>query len=949
MTSSTVETATPPSVHALSLEETVLRHGADADHGLASGPAADRLRQSGPNELPVLARSGPLRRLLRQLHSPLIYVLLLSGTVTLTLGAYVDASVIFAVVVLNAAVGFVQESKAEASLHALRAMVRTSARVVRDGETALVPSEDLVVGDLVLLDAGDKVPADLRVSRGHELHTDESALTGESLPVGKDNVALATRTVVADRRNMLWSGTLITAGSGAGIVVATAGDTELGAVQRLIGTAQRIATPMTRKLATFSAQLTVAIVCLAAVTFVVGLLRGATGTDVFVAAVALAVAAIPEGLPAAATVTLAVGVNRMARRRAVIRRMPAVETLGSTTVICTDKTGTLTQNQMTVRALWTSHGEYTVTGIGYDPSGAVLDVRGAAVTLTQDAALQACLVAGVTCNDARLVQEKGRWSVVGDPTEGALLVSAAKAGLSAAGITGTLPRADAIPFSSDRQWMATLHHDREGTGRTAYVKGAAERILQMCDGQQLADGSVSPLDHDHVLAAVQRLADSGLRLLAFAVARYGADEAFDEASMTGRPVLVGLQAMLDPPREDAAAAVRAFHTAGIDVKMITGDHAATAVAIGRSIGLFDDASTSPGVLTGMQLDALDEETCSDTVERTAVFARVSPEQKLHLVRLLQQRGHVVAMTGDGVNDAPALQQADIGVAMGRSGTEVAKEAADLILTDDDFATIESAVEEGRGVFDNLTKFLVWTLPTNIGQALVILIAVLAGAALPILPTQVLWINMTTAVALGLTLAFEPKEADIMVRPPRDPARPLLTAHLIQRMMLVAVLLLAATWILFTWERADGATLDQARTAAVNLFVAVSVLYLFSCRSLSRPAWRLGILSNRWLLAGVAVQVVAQLALTYFGPFQSMFHTAALGGQTWLRVLALAVFCAAILNAEKAWRAAAARPDGARPVEPAHDLQAAEALALQAGNDAAPVFIVATGRAHSRER
>jgi cation-transporting P-type ATPase F len=873
--------------HGLTPHETLLLLESDPVQGLDGGQAAARLQHFGPNVLPETRSAGPLLRLLRQLNSPLIYVLLVAGAVTLALGERVDSAVIAGVVVLNTIVGFVQESKAEASLDALRAMVRTTARVVRDGRLQEVPSDVLVPGDLVVVEAGDRVPADLRLVREQELQADESALTGESVPVEKDDVLLDPGTPVADRRNMLWSGTLVTAGAGAGVVVATGSDTELGAVHRLIGTAQDIATPLTRKLVWFSKLLTVAILLLAAVTFAVGVLRGSSATEMFVASVALAVAAIPEGLPAVVTVTLAIGVSRMARRRAVVRRMPAVETLGSTTVICTDKTGTLTENQMTVRAVWTPSGTYDVSGSGYAPVGALRDEGGREVELADDAALAECLLAGMACNDARLVDESGTWSVVGDPTEAALLVSAAKAGLSRSEMSRSRPRVGVLPFSSERAWMATLHQDPTGDGRTAYVKGAAERVLALCAGQLGADGRTVPLQRDTVLEAVQRLAGQGLRVLALAVARCEATAPLDEQTLDGRAVLVGLQAMLDPPRPAAAAAVRTCQGAGMDVKMITGDHAATAAAIGRQLGLL---GARGGVLTGVELDALPAAEYGQRVAEAEVFARVSPEQKLSLVRALQGRGHVVAMTGDGVNDAPALQQADIGIAMGRGGTEVAKEAADIVLLDDDFATIEAAVEEGRGVFDNLTKFLAFALPTNTAQALVILFAVLAGAALPVLPVQILWVNMTTAVALGLTLAFEPQEPGLMRRPPRDPAQPLLTRVVVHRILLVTALLVASTWAVFLWERGVGGSLEQARTAAVNMLVAVSVLYLFSCRSLTRPARHLGLLSNRWLLVGVAVQVACQLALTYLPPLQALFSTAALDGAAWLRILVLAVLC-----------------------------------------------------------
>jgi cation-transporting P-type ATPase F len=884
--------------HGLPAREILLLLESDDTNGLGGREVAARQERFGPNELPAALTTGPLRRLLRQLNSPLIYVLLVSGIVTLAIGEHVDSAVIFGVVVLNAVVGYVQESKAEAALDALRALVSTSARVVRDGRLLEVPSAELVPGDLVLVEAGEKVPADLRLVREDELEADESALTGESAPVTKDELVLDAGTTVADRRNMLWSGTLVTAGSGAGIAVATGGETQLGAVHRLIGSAQDLRTPLTRKLATFSVWLTFVILGLAAATFALGVLRGDPAADMFLASVALAVAAIPEGLPAAVTVTLAIGVNRMARRRAVVRRMPAVETLGSTTVICTDKTGTLTENQMTVRAVWTPGGQYRLRGSGYAPEGELTDEAGRPVAPEADAALQACLLAGLACNDARLVREGDAWSVVGDPTEGALLVSAAKVGQTPSELRRTRPRIATVPFSSERQWMATLHDDRVRGGPTAYVKGSPERLLALCRGQMQADGSVAELQPEQVHEAVQSLAGEGLRVLALATAAWDDAIPFDEDSLPGRLVLVGLQVMLDPPREAARSAVGACRSAGIAVKMITGDHAATAYAIGRDLGLLE---ASGGVLTGPELDELPAETYGEVVDRTAVFARVSPEQKLHLVRALQERGHVAAMTGDGVNDAPALRQADIGVAMGRGGTEVAKEAADIVLTDDDFATIEAAVEEGRGVFDNLTKFLVWTLPTNTGQALVILLAVLVGTALPVLPVQILWINMTTAVALGLMLAFEPKESAIMLRQPRDPSQPLLSRALLSRILLVTSLLVATTWTLFTWERAGGASLDQARTAAMNLFVAVSILYLFSCRSLTRPARELGLLSNRWVLGGVAVQVTAQLCLTYLPPMQVLFDTAALDPGTWARIGLLAMLCSSVIAADKRLR------------------------------------------------
>ncbi len=887
--------------HGLPAHEVVLLLETDLHRGLSSPDAAQRLERFGPNTLLAAAGAGLLVRILRQFHHPLIYVLLAAGVITSSLQEFVDSAVIFGVVVINAIVGFIQESKAEAALESLRSMVHTQAKVVRDGREHAVPSEELVPGDLVLLEAGDKVPADLRLVRETELRVNESALTGESAPVHKDEVVLPEATPVADRRNMVYSGTLVTGGHGVGIVVATGAETELGEIHRLVGTAEILATPLTAKLAWFSKILTIAILGLAAVTFAVGLLRRQDAVETFTAAIALAVGAIPEGLPAAVTITLAIGVARMAKRRAVIRRLPAVETLGSTTVICADKTGTLTENQMTVQAIWISDGMVEVTGTGYTPDGALCEANGAAVSVDANAALRWSLLVGACCNDAALIHDGGHWDIVGDPTEGAMLVVAAKAGLSPERLAATLPRVAAIPFSSERQYMATLHRDGD-SDHVVLAKGAVERMLDLCSTHMGADGALRPLDRATVLRAADMLTARGLRVLATGVRAASGPGEFDEDALPRSLAFTGLQAMLDPPRAAASVAVTACHTAGIAVKMITGDHAGTATAIATKVGLLDHGEPSPGaVLTGTELAALGADEYPESVDAASVFARVSPEQKLRLVQALQARGHVVAMTGDGVNDAPALRQASIGVAMGMGGTEVAKDAADMVLTDDDFATIEAAVEEGRGVFDNLTKFITWTLPTNIGEGLVILAAIAFGTALPILPTQILWINMTTAVALGLMLAFEPKEAGIMTRPPRDPEEPLLTRGLVMRILLVATMLVATAWWLFEWELRNGASLPEARTAALNLFVVVEGFYLFSCRSLTRSAWKIGIFSNRWIILGVTAQAIAQLAITYLPAMNAVFQTAPIGADMWLRIFAIAAGVTVVVAVDKLLR------------------------------------------------
>jgi len=894
-----------PGVHShygIPSHEVVLLWETDPHRGLTGEEASRRSRRFGRNVLPAATGAGLVWRILRQFHHPLIYVLVVAGAVTALLHEYVDSAVIFAVVIVNGLIGFLQESRAEAALVNLREMVQTDAKVIRDGRQRVVASEELVPGDLVLVEAGDKVPADVRLLRQTELRIDESALTGESSSVAKNELALPHGTPVADRRNMAHSGTLVTAGSGAGIVVATGAETEIGEIHRLVGAATTLATPLTEKLARFSKVLTVGILALAALTFAIGLLRSQDAVETFTAAVALAVGAIPEGLPAAVTITLAIGVARMAKRRAVIRRLPAVETLGSTTIICADKTGTLTENQMTVREIWITEGSVEATGSGYASTGELLSRDGTPVSIESNVALRWTLLVGAACNDAALTSAGERAEILGDPTEAAMLVVAAKAGLTPDRLTEDLSRVATIPFSSERRYMATLNRSG-GDAHAVLVKGAAERMLELCSTQMRADGSPEPLDRPAALQAAERLAAKGLRVLATGVRAPADPDDFTEEGLLGAVTLTGLQGMLDPPRAAAPAAVTACHSAGISVKMITGDHAGTASAIACAVGVLDRGEPpDQAVLTGAELAALPPEDFPDAVERASVFARVSPEQKLRLVEALQDRGHVVAMTGDGVNDAPALRQASIGVAMGRSGTEVAKDAADMVLVDDDFATIEAAVEEGRGVFDNLTKFITWTLPTNIGEGLVILVAIAAGAALPILPTQILWINMTTAVALGLMLAFEPKEDGIMTRPPRDPGQPLLTRALVGRILLVSSLLVAGSWWLFEWELANGAPLPEARTAALNLFVVVEAFYLFSCRSLTQSAWRIGLFTNRWLILGVVTQAVAQLVITYLPAMNTVFQTAPLDAGVWLRIFAIGVLVSLAVGAEKWLRA-----------------------------------------------
>jgi Ca2+-transporting ATPase len=811
--------------------------------------------------------------LLTQFLDPLVLILIAAGVVTCVLGDWVDAGVIFGVVALNALVGYFQEARAVAAIDALTKSMTTEAMVVRAGEQLKLPATDLVPGDLVLLQAGDKVPADLRLMRARELRVDESALTGESLPVEKALELVARDCPLAERGDMAYASSLVTYGTAAGLAVATGDATEVGQISQLIAEARDLKTPLTRKIDQFSKVLLVVIVALALATFAIGLLRGEHFVEMFKASIALAVAAIPEGLPAAVTITLAIGVNRMAKRRAVIRKLPAVETLGSTMVICTDKTGTLTQNEMTVQRVAAGGELLVVGGVGYGPVGEITPGPG-------PVALEV-LRAGVLCNDTNLFEDEGRWQVAGDPTEAALLAAASKGGLSRQAEEAALPRLDAIPFESQHQYMASLHDAGEGR-RVVYLKGAVEKLLARCATALGAEGEAVALDAPGVLARVDALAAEGLRVLAFARGELaGGRDELGHHDVDAGLTFLGLQAMMDPPRPEAIAAVAACHTAGITVKMITGDHAATAAAIARQIGI---AGADEVAVTGAEMATLKDREFIELAQRVDVFARVTPEQKLRLVEALQARKMVVAMTGDGVNDAPALKQADIGVAMGITGTDVAKDAADMVLTDDDFATIEAAVEEGRGVFDNLIKFMMFALPTNVGQGLVLMAGIVLGTALPILPLQILWINMITAVLLGLGLAFELKEPGIMTRPPRRPGTPLVSRGVITRIVIAGVILLVCAFALFEWADARGLGEAVARTAAVNVFMSVQLFYLFACRSLRRSLFLFSPFGNRMIVLGVAVVIVLQLLFTYAPFMNAAFDTAPLTLNEWIVIL-----------------------------------------------------------------
>ena len=879
--------------HALGSDEVMIRLQAD-QNGLADDEVKRRLAQYGPNRLPEPKSRGPLLRFLFQFHNVLIYVLLVASGVTATLGHWVDTGVILGVVLINAVIGFVQEGKAEDALRAIRRMLSPQAMVLRAGQRITLPAEELVPGDVVQLRSGDKVPADLRLVRVKSLQVQEAVLTGESVAVEKQAAAVADDAVLGDRLCMAYSGTLVTYGQGTGMVVATGVHTEIGRISAMLAHVETLTTPLLRQMGQFARWLTGAIMAIAAATFAFGVLaRDYSSAEMFLAAVGLAVAAIPEGLPAIMTITLAIGVQRMALRSAIIRRLPAVETLGSVSVICSDKTGTLTRNEMTVKSVATTTGLFEVGGVGYDPHGG-FQLDGSEIQVGAFPILSELTRASLLCNDAALHEREDEWVLHGDPTEGALLTLGLKAGLDPSFEQAAWPRTDVIPFESEHRFMATLHHDHAGHG-FAYVKGAPERLFEMCS-QQRSGGEDVPFDINYWRQQMDVMARRGQRVLAIAfrtAATMHTELSF--ADLETGLTLLGIVGMIDPPREDAIEAVSRCQSAGIRVKMITGDHAVTAVAIGAQMGIGDGET----VLAGHEIEAQDDEQLRAAVDHIDIFARSSPEHKLRLVRALQANGRVVAMTGDGVNDAPALKRADVGIAMGQQGTEVAREAAEMVLADDNFASIAHAVEEGRTVYDNLKKAILFILPTNGGEALTIIAAIALGRALPITPVQILWVNMITAVTLALALAFEPPEQGVMQRPPRNPREPLLTGMFIWRIAFVSLILVAGTFGLFIWERDQGADLALARTVAVNTLVMFEIFYLFNSRYIYAPVFnRTGLFGNRYTLLAVGLLLVFQMCFTYLGVMQTLFGTAAIDALTWGRIVLVASSVLILVELEK---------------------------------------------------
>jgi magnesium-transporting ATPase (P-type) len=905
--------------HAVSVQEAL--HTIDSrPDGLSDVEAHQRLQDFGLNTLAQARKKGPIIRFLLQFHNVLIYVLLGAALVTALLQEWLDTAVIFGVTVVNALIGFIQEGKAEKSLESIQGMLAPKALVQRDGQKRTVPAEELVPGDIVFLKAGDKVPADIRLSKVFDLQIEEAALTGESVPVNKTPYPVDEDAGLGDRTSMAFSGTLVSYGQGQGLVVATGEKTEIGRISSMLSEVETLTTPLLKQIALFGHWLTGAITALAGLTFVFGVtIRDFAPGEMFLAAVGLAVAAIPEGLPAIMTITLAIGVQRMAKRNAIIRRLPAVETLGSVSVICSDKTGTLSKNEMTVQTVRTVETQFHVTGVGYEPRGGFqrLGQEQDIDPLHEDFGLLPILRGALLCNEATLYQRENEWKPEGSPTESALVVAGLKAGLDQMRENELQPRRDTIPFSSENKFMATLHHDHEGRA-FIYLKGAPERIWERCDKQRTQSGDQG-LDLDFWQEQSHEIASQGQRLLGLAVKEVPLDtQDLEFSDLEDGFTFLALFGIIDPPREEAihAAAkligqcvsVNECYSAGIVVKMITGDHALTAKAIAREIGI----GNWEEVLTGQELEKMSQEELEEQVLNIDVFARTSPEHKLRLVKAIQARQHVVAMTGDGVNDAPALKRADVGIAMGSSGTEAAKEASDMVLADDNFASIASAVEEGRTVYDNLKKAILFILPTNGGQALVIMASIFLGLGmvdaaghfiLPITPPQILWINMVTAVTLALALAFEPSEANVMRRPPRSPNEPILSGFLIWRVLFVSCILVAGALGHYLWVLDHGADKDLAGTVAINTLAVGQIFYLLNSRFIYSPVWNLKhLIESKAILWSLSAMVILQLVFTYAPPLQYLFQTTGLDMGTWGRIILFGIILFVLVELEKTiWR------------------------------------------------
>ena len=841
--------------------------------GLKEHDVQQRLITFGLNSLPQSGRRSVLLRFLLQFHNILIYVLLGAASITALLNHLADTLVIIAVVIINAIIGFLQEGKAEKAMDAIRHILALRAFVIRDGRRHTIAGEHLVPGDVVLLKAGDKVPADLRLLKTHGLQIQESILTGESMAVEKQTRPVEFEALLGDRSCIAFSGTAVTSGQGMGIVVATGADTEIGRISGLLSHVETLNTPLVAQMSIFAKWLTLFILSIAGLILVLGyFVQHHSFAEIFLAVVGLSVAAIPEGLPAVLTITLAVGIQAMARRNAIIRRLPAIETLGSVSVICSDKTGTLTRNEMKVTSVVTSQEYYSVGGIGYEPTGDI-SIDDKVISVIHYPTLLELGRAATLCNDAELVRKKDAWSVEGSPMEGALLAFSSKTGIDSTEDRKQWTRTDVIPFDTKHKYMATLNHDHENHA-FIFVKGAPETVLAMCCEQRIGFSKTQTLDYCYWHEQATAIASQGQRVLAIATKPMNPEHTvLEHIDIQDSLVFLGLAGLIDPPRPETIEAVADCYRAGIEVKMITGDHAATAAAIGRQVGLIN----CDNLLTGAELDKLNDAALASIVNKTGIFARTSPEHKLRLVMALQTNGMTVAMTGDGVNDAPALKRADAGIAMGKSGSEAAKEASEIVLVDDNFASIISAVREGRTVYDNIKKVISWTLPTNAGEAMTIILALTLGLSLPITPIQILWVNMITAVTLGIALAFEPTDKNIMSRAPRSRNEPLLGGTLIWHIVLVASLFLVGVFGIYDYAIMRGYSENLARTMAMNSLVVLEIFHLFFIRNMYARSltWK-AVLGTKAIWVAIITVTLGQFALTYLPWLQVVFTTEEIG-------------------------------------------------------------------------
>lgn len=873
--------------HALT-EQEIFKLLDTSNEGLTQQAAVSRLEKYGNNQLRTYKAENPLIRFLLQMHNILIYILLASAVITIALQEWVDTSVILGVVIINAIVGFIQEGKAEKALAAIRDMLAPTAIVLRDGIQKHIPATELVPGDIVLIKSGDKIPADLRLIETKNLQVQEAILTGESLPVEKNCELLPAKTQLHDRTSLAYSGTIVVNGRGKGVVIGTGYATEVGKISTLLAKVPRITTPLLEQMDRFGYWLSFGIVLLAASTFIVGVFFWKQNiTSMLMAAVGLTVAAIPEGLPPILTIILAIGVKRMAQLNAIVRKLPIVETMGAVTTICTDKTGTLTRNELAVQSIITQQHHYQVNNSN---SLAEFLLANNSINLKEHHDLELALRAATLCNDA----EQSHDHILGNPLDVALLNLSLKAKIDLALLQKSFPRTDLIPYESQHKFMATLHHDHMGN-TFFYIKGAPENILTNCIWQQ-KNGSKEPIDIVYWTEQINLLAQQGVRVIALAYAEKTKEpNVLSFADINNNCTLVALFGLLDPPRQETAQAVAECLTAGINVKMITGDHPVTAINIASKVGL----DVTHGVLTGQELDAMDENAFNQAVTKVNIYARTLPEHKLRLVRALQNSGQVVAMTGDGVNDAPALRQANIGIAMGQKGAEIAKEAAAMVLADDNFATIVNAVHSGRTIYDNLKKAILFILPTNMAEAFVIVVAILLGMQLPITAVQIMWVNMVTAVTLALALGFETAESDIMLRPPRAAKEPILSLFLCWRVVFVSLLLVTAVFILFILEQAWGYSLVTCQTIAVNTIVMGEIFYLINCRRIYNSVLSIeGIFGSLPVLITIALALIIQLAFTYIPFMQHFFGTAPLGIRHWLQIIAAGIVVFLLVEGEK---------------------------------------------------